>query len=87
MAHRTAIRTVSVLSAVMILLASCAFAPEGQRWARSGADEEQIEHHVDNCNALVAIFSPTPFVWTTLVNGRRCMRRQGYKLEPEVASP
>ena len=87
MAQRKSIRTVSVLSAFMLFFASCAWAPAGKQWDRSGADEEQVEHAVDNCNARVAFFSLTPIVWSTLVNGRKCMRRQGYRLKPEVTSP
>jgi hypothetical protein len=39
-------------------------------------------------NALViyerrkAFWALTPFVWTTLVSGDRCMKRYGYRLEP-----
>ena len=80
MAHRTSIRIVSVLSAFVFLLASCAFAPADQQWVKAGADAEDIEHEVGNCNALVAIL--WPLVW-----GKYCMRKHGFRLEPEVASP
>ena len=86
MARRTSIRIVSLLSVSMFLLASCAFPPEGQRWVKAGAEEEQIEDAVDSCNARVAFFSLTPFVWSTMVWGKRCMDGRGYDLEPEVAS-
>ena len=80
MVRRVLIRVVSVVSVLMFLSTSCAFAPKGEKWVRGGADEEQIEEAVGNCNALgILLF---PLVW-----GKPCMKKQGYRLEPdEVAS-
>ena len=79
MGHRTTNRTVSVLGAVIFLLASCAYPPAGQRWVRGAASEEAIQREVDSCNAA-AIFL-FPLVWP-----KYCMRKNGFRLQPEVAS-
>ncbi len=85
MAHRRPIRIVSVLCAVVVLLASCASPPEGQRWVGS---EEQVQRGMDDCNAMVgftAIILP-PFIAFPFTWGKYCMKKNGFRLEPEVAA-
>jgi hypothetical protein len=85
MAHRASVRMISVLSIFMLLVASCASPPAGQRWVGS---EEQVKEGVDNCNAMVAATAMilTPFILFPFTWGKYCMKKNGFRLEPEVAS-